>query len=269
MSTPTRQDTAEGRFYSVGAAKYPSVTTILGAISKPALVNWAANQERTLVLAAAADLNDELSALETAVVPMSRSVYLSTLDAKCGQQRAHAKLLEKAGDIGTQAHALVEAWCRARLGVTDAPKAPDACDEARRAFAAFEAWAVSVDLQPILIEERIVSRRHGYAGTVDLLALVKGVTTVVDFKTGKSIYGEAHLQNVAYQVAVEEMGLAIPDAGLIVRLPKAASDPDFEVAEVPSVDELLPVFLAVRRLWEWQSAEQRAYWAKTKRSKAS
>lgn len=262
MSGATKQDTAEGRFYTIGTAKYPSVTTILGAISKPALVNWAANQERSLVLAAAADLNDELIGGD---LRLPRAVYLSSLDAKCGTQRAHAKLLEKAGDIGTQAHALVEWWCRRRLAETGTPE-PTACDEARRAFLAFEAWAASVDLQPLHIEERVVSHQHRYAGTVDLLALVSGVPTVVDFKTGKSIYGEAHLQNVAYQVAVEEMGLAIPDAGLIVRLPKAASDPDFEVAEVPPVEQLLPVFLAVRQLWEWQSAEQRAYWAKRKQA---
>jgi len=262
MSTATREDTAEGRFYAVDGAKYPSVTTILGAVSKPALVNWAANQERALVLAAAADLNDEMLDTEAR---LPRAVYLSSLDAKCGAQRAHAKVLEKAGDIGTQAHALVEWWCRQQLAATADP-APTVCDEALQAFRSFEAWAASVDLEPMLVEERIVSHQYRYAGTADLLALVRGVPTLVDFKTGKSIYAEAHLQNVAYQVAVEEMGLAIPDAGLIVRLPKAASDPDFEVAEVPPVDQLLPVFLAVRQLWEWQSAQQRAYWAKRKKA---
>ena len=68
------------------------------AISKPALVNWAANQERSLVLAAAADLNDELREAE---MRLPRPVYLTSLDAKCGTQRAHAKLLAQAGDINT------------------------------------------------------------------------------------------------------------------------------------------------------------------------
>ena len=48
--TRTKQlNTPSGRFYQVDDETYPSVTHILSCIGKPALINWAANTERTLV----------------------------------------------------------------------------------------------------------------------------------------------------------------------------------------------------------------------------
>ena len=57
----TRTDGRSGRFYDIPnadgtTARYPSVTTILGAIAKPALIGWAAKEERLAVTEAAADL---------------------------------------------------------------------------------------------------------------------------------------------------------------------------------------------------------------------
>ena len=127
----------------------------------------------------------------------------------------------------------------------------------------FRAWAESVNLAPRLIEQTVWSRAHQYAGTMDLLAEVNGVSTLVDFKTGKAVYPEAHLQNAAYQTALAEMGHATPAAGLIVRLPKVRTDPDFELVPVPPIAELMPVFLAVRQLWQW-TADNDAAKAKAK-----
>ncbi len=63
------------------------------------------------------------------------------------------------------------------------------------------------------------------------------------------------MSNRRQQAALQDMGY-LPSAGggLIVRLPKLVSDPDFQVVPVPPVAELLPVFLAVKQLWHWTSA---------------
>jgi hypothetical protein len=257
----TRRDTKVGRWYDIDGESYPSVTSILAVIGKPALVNWAANQERTLVMDAAADLYTDLCQLSK---PMPRSAYVTTLQARCGQQKAHKKALEKASEIGTQAHALIEWNLRRALGQKTGPE-PRVVDDAQWAFMAFQDWAASVSLKPRFIEQTVFSRQHAYAGTMDLLAEVNGVLTLVDFKTGKSIYGEALLQNAAYQHALVEMGHSKPEAGLIVRLPKVQTDPAFEVKDVPSVDTLLPVFLAVRQLWTWHYAQEQAYQASRSR----
>lgn len=251
---PARRDTKQGRFYTMAdGSEYVSVTTFLGAINKPALVGWAAKEERKMTIQAAADLYADTHG--TAL--MSRPTYITTLDSRIGRVKAHTKLMAKASEIGTQAHALIEWNLRRSLGQEAGPE-PVIGEAATLAFVAYERWAKEVNLKPLLIEQKVYSHTHRYAGTMDLLAEVNGVLTLIDWKTSKDVYAEAHLQNVAYQVALTEMGHATPEAGLILRLPKVVTDPNFEAVEVGPVDTLLPVVLHVRALWEWWYAEEKA-----------
>lgn len=287
--TATRTTGTGPRFYDIThadgtTARYPSVTTILQAIAKPALINWAAREERLAVTEAAADVYAE-AATQPAQLP--RSWFLMTLDRRLGKTKAHLKTLAKAGDIGTAAHAKIEWTLRRALG-QEAGAEPTVCEASARAVAAFEDWSRAVRLEPVHVEQVVWSREHGYAGTLDLVARVNtrallGVlsqqgpvapdlaawlwsrgtaTAVVDFKTGKAIYGEASLQNAAYQRAFAEMGHGRLDGGLIVRLPKTAADPGFEVAVVPPARSLFPTFLATRALWAWSFAQDELYRAR-------
>jgi len=245
------------------------VTHILGsAINKPALVGWAASEERKLVAGAAADLHAELLA-ELVPVQLPRAAYLSTLEARIGPARAHSKALAKAGDIGTQAHRKIEWYLRTQVGADAGPE-PTTCEASEWAFCCFLGWARSVNLKPILLERTVYSTVHGYAGTLDLLARVHGVATEISLKTGKAIYNEAFLQSAAYVTALVEMGYLPPAGGsLIVRLPKVDTDPAFEVKAAPPAAELLPVFLAAKQLWTWAYANEQAYQATRKAAKVT
>ena len=258
---PVRRDGPSGRFYTIDGLMLPSVTHVLQVLGKPALINWAANQERAACLEAAADLYGDLSKTP----PMSRTTFLSTLEGRIGKQKAHKRQLDKAGEIGSQVHGLIEWNIRQQLGQKVGPE-PKVEDNAQWAFMAFQDWANSVQLEPIYIEQTVFSRKHHYAGTMDLLARVNGAVMLVDFKTGKAIYAEAHLQNVAYQMALAEMGHAVAEGGVIVRLPKVQTDPAFEVAEVPVAADLFPVFLALTEVWRWWFAQEEAYRAKRERT---
>ena len=251
-----RKDGPSGRFYHVpGDDKpYVSVTHALSCIAKPALINWAANQERTLVVDAAADLYTDLCKTPQ----MSRATYVTTLQGRLSKQKAHQKELAKAGEIGSQIHSLIEWNLRQTLGQKVGPE-PRVTDAAQWGFMSFQDWSNSVSLKPIFIEQVVFSRAHGYAGTMDLLGEVEGALTLVDFKSGKGIYAEAHLQSAAYRHALREMGHVAPERGLIVRLPKVETDPQFEVAESPSVEELFPTFTAVLGVWRWWFAQEEAY----------
>lgn len=228
----------------------PSVTTILSVIGKPALVNWAANTERALVMEAAADLYADIQQTPA----MSRPTFIATLDRRIGAVKAHKRENEKATEIGGQAHKLIEWSIQKALGFTVGPE-PRVRDEAMWAYMAFEDWARTHSVKPVLTEQMVWSRTHRYAGTLDLVAHVDGVLTLIDFKTSKGIYAEAHLQNVAYQVALAEMGHHVCEAGAIVRIPKNTNDPAFEVQHTPAVSDLFPVFLSVRALYDWWAAE--------------
>jgi len=258
---PVRRDSTAGRFYEIDGRQLPSVTTILSAINKPALVPWAAKVEREAVTQAAADLYMQWAAQPVTRTPLPRSWYLTELLGKLGQVRAHEKVLATAGDLGTEAHKLIEWTMRSAIGAVAGPK-PIVRAQAQWAFQAFMDWAGRVNLKPVLIEQTVYSKVHGFAGTMDVLARVNGVLSLIDFKTGKSVYPESFLQSAAYSTALVEMGYVLPSVALIVRLPKVETDPAFQVVTVPPAADLFPVFLAAKQLWHWTHANEAAYRAR-------
>jgi hypothetical protein len=244
----TKREVRGSRWYTVpNGEEYPSVTTILSVIAKPALIVWSAKVERELVTNVSAQLYEDVAGTPR----MSKIAYLNTLAARLGKERAHTKEMAKAGDIGSQAHSLIEWNLKASL-MYEAGPSPHVSDKATWAFMAWEDWKKSVDLKPVFVEQTVFSETHGYAGTMDLLAYVNGVLTVLDWKTGKAVYPEALVQNAAYRHALREMGQGDPVQGLIVRLPKVETDPDFQVVKVEQPEsELLSIFLNAKKLWEW------------------
>lgn len=258
--------TARGgaRTYDIDGESYPSVTTILGCIGKPALVTWAANQERAAVMDAAADLYMDLLKAQ----PMSRATYLATLDTRIGKVKAHQRASQKALEIGSQTHQMIEHQLRKALGQAVGPE-PRIVDEALWAYMAFEDWARAHAVRPVHIEQVVYSRTHRYAGTMDLLAYVDGELAVVDFKTAKGIYAEYHLQTAAYRHALNEMGHGPVTNAYIVRLPKVQTDPAFEAVASPALDVLMPVFVNVIGLYHWHAAAEAESLAQWKARKAA
>ena len=253
-----RKQTKAGRFYEIPeVGLLPSVTNILGVINKPALMGWAAKVERELVVSTSADLYEDIKGTPQ----MSRAAYLLTLANRLGKAKASQKEMTAASEIGSQAHALIEWTLRGQLMQKVGPS-PRITDKAQWAFMAWEDWRKTVNLKPIAVEQVIWSRKHGYAGTLDLLAEVEGVLTVIDWKTGKAVYGEAHLQNAAYRQAIREMGHGDPKQGLIVRLPKVESDPNFEVVSAKPENLQFPKFLDAMSVWEWAQEMEAEYQAK-------
>lgn len=258
-----------GRFYEIEAGgRFPSVTNILSCVGKPALVNWAANTERSMVIQAAANLYEDLPLSPK----MSKAAYLDTLIRRIGHEKAHTKELAKACEIGSEAHALIEWNLRKELGQRVGPQ-PVIGDKATWAFMAYEDWRKKAGIKPVMIEQTIWSRTHGYAGTMDLCADVAeyGTLAIIDWKTGKAIYEEALLQNAAYVQALIEMGHAPTTNvyGMIVRLPKLETDPEFEVRIIKPEEqaELFQAFLAVKRLWEF--IQKHSKWAAGSRDKGT
>jgi len=279
------------RFYDIDGKLYPSVTTILKVIAKPALVNWAARLERDMLVKAAADLYEDLP---IAAPKMMRQVYEETLARRIGKEQAHAKALRKAGDTGTAVHALIE-WNMRRELLQKVGPEPKVDPDGMRSFAAYEEWRQRANLAPVLVEQVVYSKRYAYAGTLDWAGeldepnfavcrycegigmtdnhvtgavecvVCKGtgrsrIFAVGDYKTGKGIYAESLLQNAALVHALVEMGHATPDdtGGCIVRLPKTGKPSEFQVRVIAAADQkkLFKVFLAVLELWRWIEEEE-------------
>ncbi len=232
------------RFYTIEGQRLPSVTTVLDIIAKPALGPWYAKEERRYF---------ETAMLEVLSRPGARDpeyVLAAVAEAVTGVKAADREK-QKAAAIGMAVHAGIEWALRRHLG-EDAGPEPRLPEVAAWAVESWKDWARTVGLEPVAIERTVYCLDCGYAGTLDLYARVKGVLTVLDWKSGKAIYPEAFLQNLAYRHAATRAGL--PSAqGLIVRLPKLLDDPAWEVMPVPA-GLTLEDFLAALRLWRWQRA---------------
>jgi hypothetical protein len=275
----------KGRHYEIPGTgeQFPSVTNILNATPKPALVNWAANKERELCIEAAANLYEDAPV----TVKMSRPGYISTLKERLGKQKAHRKELDKAAEIGSKVHERIEWGLRKELldkaseigDERKMPSEPVLQGKALWAFMAWEDWRKTVDLEPIWIEQVVWSATHRYAGTLDLYAefaitdkLIESLPDderkkigdyrgtrqrcVCDWKSSRRLYGESILQSAAYVKALIEMGHAEAGCwGLIVRLPKMENDPEFETRFVlpDEISESMQVFLHVQKVWEWMN----------------
>lgn len=173
------------RYVDANGHKVPSVTgTINDGVPKPALVDWAA---RTTA-AYAIDYWDELAAL-----PLSER--LKRLEkARFGERDSAAKR-------GTEVHSLGE-----RLAHGDEVDVPEELNGHVEAYIAFlDQWRV----EPVLTEFVVVSHRHGYAGTGDMIADLADpdhpdatLRWLLDIKTTQSgVWGETALQLAAYRYA--------------------------------------------------------------------
>ena len=181
-----RRNYGKGHSYIDAAGrKVPGVTTIIGdGVPKPALINWAANT----TAAYAVDHWDELT--ETA--PSARLKKLQ--DSRYADRDA-------AANRGIQVHKLAE-----KLVAGQEVEVPDELAGHVEAYVKFlDDW----DVQALLSEFVVVSHRHGYAGTGDLIADLRhpeqpGATVrwLLDVKTSRSgVFGETGLQLAGYRYA--------------------------------------------------------------------
>ena len=219
---PRRFDRA--RFYTIEGQQWPSVTTVLDIIAKPALGPWYAKEERRYF---------EAAMLEVLTKPGARDpeyVLAAVAEAVTGVKAAD-RAKQQAATIGTAIHAGIEwappqrSWARTPAPSPGCPTPPPGRWRAGRTGR--RAWPSSLWPSSARSTGRLWLR-----GTLDLYARVRGVLTVLDWKSGKAIYPEAFLQNVAYRHAAARLGLP-SSQGLIVRLPKLIDDPAWEVMPVP------------------------------------
>lgn len=241
--------------YHLDGRRLPSVTTILGNLSKPGLTWWAAK----LGAEVAADyLRGQMHHEDAlhgpyAIVNEGDVAHLSDLIST-----AHNKRLRSAGDKGNRVHAAIDQF------QTDFWNAepPDAELEpaAYKAWCAFLEWWQGAGLTCVATERKIVDPEGRYAGRLDMLleantgwdtaeiAWGDGRTTTVhpslyvaDVKTSGGIYPEHVYQNAGYAAAIEaEIGrevagtkvLWLPEGAeklIVIERDRAEWQRDFEI----------------------------------------
>src|SRR3990167_3148587 len=117
--------------------------------------------------------------------------YAGLPDFKTGEA-----IKAKSAEEGTLIHETIEAILR---------KEPIVIPEnIKPAVSAFLDFYSQNDVVAHKIEERVLSKKHGYAGTMDVLAEINGKLGVLDVKTSISIYRDYSIQTSAYIEALKE-----------------------------------------------------------------
>jgi len=120
----------------------------------------------------------------------------------------------KASAIGTLVHGLIhqhitgEAFDTSQFAITER-------SIANKSFQAFLDWEKKVDLKPEAAELQLTHQELLYGGTIDLLATVNGVVSVVDFKTANSLWPEQRIQLAAYRELIHHNYGYYPETHLL------------------------------------------------------
>jgi hypothetical protein len=216
----------------------------------------------------------------TAIVSIKAKPALLRYYGAMQSFRAADEAKEASAREGTMVHEAVEAIARGEHPHVD-PLVQPSVD-------AFSEFLRNNDIEPLLIEKRIVSPHHRYAGTIDMLARVNGVVGVLDIKTGKRIYRDYGMQTAAYVQALrEDTSLPPPETSWVLRLDQhqtcevcngtlrtkggnrrvngfgsrtcahrwSPMQGQFEFQELPGYEHNIKAFLAAKQLWEWEHAQ--------------
>ncbi len=252
-----------------------SVTTIIGALDRPALMYWSAEQAALAAVHSTrtwqAMLDDDEpdcphDSSDCAAVKWLR-------DARFRKPKG----VRSATQLGTDVHAACEAW--ALTG-----ERPPADDEVNPFLDRFGEWADRFQPEYIATEVMVASPLYGYGGTCDGFFKVGGTPLIFDIKTSRKAtdsrgqqstpYPETALQLAAYRYAEmaavwrprrvekfrrrlyllspEEQAMAVPvpqvDGGVCVHITPAAC----EAFPVRCDEQIHEAFLYVLEAARWQ-----------------
>jgi hypothetical protein len=191
------------RAYGVEGVEYPSVTTILGVLSKgDPLLGWAAKCAVQYVRE-----NHTAAGLETA---------LKLAEFSWREMR------DEAADIGSEIHDLIHKYIKFGKDAAGIMR-----PEVENGFLAFLDWEKEHKIKWISTELQVVSRVHGFAGTLDAICLFNGKKYLIDFKSSKGFYDGFDMQLAAYRIGAAELGHPTEGCG-ILRLDKTTGDPEWK-----------------------------------------
>jgi hypothetical protein len=156
----------------------------------------------------------------------------------------YRKVRDKAADIGTVAHFMIE--CFLHNHEPDLSEySPADVENARIAFQNFRRWWDEEGLTVIEPEVQLVSEDYLFGGTIDAPSRDRdGKIVLLDWKTSNSIVGAHKVQLAAYEQLWNENR---PDMKIqrraIVRIGKERAG-DFEVSDIFSIQHYWTVFQA-------------------------
>ena len=212
----------------------PSVTTITGLADfgkSSALQSWAVRMA--------------IEVLRERIKPDEIHGAMFLEQAFQDAQANYRNVTKAAADTGTLTHAALERH------FTDPESPPPLADTPVRAcFDGALDWYNQREIETIGNEIRVYSRKHKTTGTLDHLAKIGGVVSLLDFKAAKHLYTPYVMQLAAYRAFYMEEH---PDVNIeqawILQLHDDGAKPYKYTSE--QLDAAYEAFLNLRGLYEW------------------
>jgi hypothetical protein len=165
--------------------------------------------------------------------------------------RSHRDTAQRAADAGTVGHYLIECDI---MGVEPDCSGfdPSILSSGETAYLNFLEWKETFRFRPIASEVHLVSEKHQFGATPDLIAEVNGKVCLVDWKTGNGVYPDHKIQLAAYRVAWEENNPDMPITGFhLLRIAKNdASFAHYYWHSLPEAWEVFKHLLAIHDLYK-------------------
>ena len=196
---------------------------------------------------------------------------------------AYKRIQDKATTIGTNAHEWIEDFVNDVMQSGNPAPNLDYYElphsmEAINSVAAFLTWYNDHDVVFLHSEKKVYSREHNFSGTFDLLCLVDGVLTMVDFKTSKDIYEDYFVQGSAYIQAYHEELLhkfdsvedfldqlsegevRLVEQFMVLQIPKDGKNYKTGTIGPEMYDHYFSVFKACRVIYDWSKKPEDNPW---------
>lgn len=240
-------------YYSPTGKRYPSVTTIIGAmLAKPALIDWG---YRKGVEAMADEMTSrpprEPPPLdETEAFHDFMAEWTAAAAERAAAAKVHNRQRDAAGDVGTTCHAMIESFLKneARDKAAD-----DIEDQARIPYAKWLRWYLDNDPTLIASETLMVDHDLGIGGTLDGVLIIRSVVVLCDWKTSKRAYDETVIQIGGYRHLWEKNGGRKIERGMIVNPPIDGELVEHDI-DTAQLDAGLDAFLKLTHLYKNRSA---------------
>ena len=219
--------------YFIDNEFYPSVTQILSLLDKSApLMHWAVNTTLHYLSEHITDIKEDKILLND---DASKIFY----EAK----KQHRLIKEKAADIGTRTHLLIERFLKGE----DYDDLID--EETFKPFNAFKNWLKNRKFELIDGERIVWNKKHRVAGTVDIVGNINGKLYLLDLKTSKAIYPEMLLQISAYRKMYEEVTNTKIQKLAILRLDKITGNFEWKEYTNKEYHKALKMFILLSKYW--------------------
>lgn len=192
----------------------------------------------------------------TTVLSQIHKPHLITWAAKLAMKGIDWELIRnEAAETGSLVHSMVESYIKQdQTDYSDHPFYP----KASKAFKAFLDWTKTRNVEFFGSEISLVEKEKQFGGTIDIVANVDGIISVIDVKTSSSLCEEYDYQIAAYRYLLEhaqlndeggarEFSFFQPQQGLLLRLDKYKGI--FEEKVIQQFQKSESVFFLLLDLW--------------------